>query len=67
MNLRAVLYLLGRLLLALSVALLVPAAVAWYEGEGLNAFLASAAIAGSCCCIRTTWRRTASGKATAWT
>ena len=45
MNLRAVLYLLGRLLLALSVALLVPAAVGWYEGEGLNAFLASAAIA----------------------
>lgn len=46
MNLRGVLFLLGRLLLALSVALLVPAVIA--SGEVLVSFLISAAIAGAC-------------------
>jgi trk system potassium uptake protein TrkH len=46
MNFRGVLYLLGRLLLALSVALLLPVALAWYEGGAMRPFLLSAAIAG---------------------
>lgn len=47
MNLRGVLYLLGRLLLALMLALAVPAVVARYtDGVGYAAFLISAALAG---------------------
>lgn len=47
MNYRGVLFLLGRLLLALTAALLVPAAVAYYlGGDGMHAFLISAALAG---------------------
>jgi trk system potassium uptake protein TrkH len=47
MNYRGVLFLLGRLLLALTAALLVPAGVAYYlGGEGMRAFLISAALAG---------------------
>jgi trk system potassium uptake protein TrkH len=47
MNYRGVLFLLGRLLLALTAALLVPAGVAFYlGGEGMSAFLISAALAG---------------------
>ena len=46
MNLSGVFFLLGRLLLALSVSLLVPAVVAYFDGGvGLRAFLASAAVA----------------------
>lgn len=46
MNLRGVFFLLGRLLLALAGALLVPAAVAYFDGKaGLVAFLISAAVA----------------------
>jgi trk system potassium uptake protein TrkH len=47
MNYRGVLFLLGRLLLALTAALLVPAGVAYYlGGEAMYAFLISAALAG---------------------
>lgn len=47
MNYGGVLFLLGRLQLALGVVLLVPAAVAWYlGGDEASAFLVSAAIAG---------------------
>jgi trk system potassium uptake protein TrkH len=46
MNLRGVLFLLGRLLLALTAALLVPAVVAYYRGEPPQPFLVSAGIAG---------------------
>ena len=46
MNFRGVLFLLGRLLLALTAALLVPAAVAYYQGERPAPFLVSAGIAG---------------------
>jgi trk system potassium uptake protein TrkH len=47
MNYRGVLFLLGRLLLALTAALLIPAGVALYlGGEGMKAFLISAALAG---------------------
>jgi len=47
MNWRGILFMLGRLLLALAGALLVPAAISWLEhGPSLHAFLASAAIAG---------------------
>jgi len=46
MNLRGVLFLLGRLLLALTAALLVPAAVAYFRGERPEPFLVSAGIAG---------------------
>lgn len=46
MNLRGVFFLLGRLLLALAGALLIPAAVAYFDGKaGLVAFLISAAVA----------------------
>ena len=46
MNLSGVFFLLGRLLLARSGALLVPAVVAYFDGGvGLRAFLASAAVA----------------------
>jgi trk system potassium uptake protein TrkH len=45
MNLRGVLFLLGRLLIALSAALLIPAAVAFFEKESMVAFLVSAGIA----------------------
>lgn len=48
MNLRGVLFLLGRLLLALAAALMVPLAVAYADrGEGLEAFAVSAALAGA--------------------
>ena len=47
MNLRGVLYLLGRLHLALAVALLIPAAVAWGTGgDEVRAFLIAAAVVG---------------------
>jgi len=47
MNLRGVLLLLGRILLALAAALVIPAVIAWFdEGPELRAFIASAAIAG---------------------
>jgi trk system potassium uptake protein TrkH len=46
MNLRGVLFLLGRLSIALAVALLIPALVAYFEGEAVSVFLISAAIAG---------------------
>ncbi len=46
MNFRGVFFLLGRLLLVLSVALLIPAAVAYFDGEvELAAFLLSAGVA----------------------
>jgi len=46
MNLRGVLFLLGRILLALAAALLIPAAIAWFdEGPELRAFLVSAVLA----------------------
>ena len=46
MNWRGVFFLLGRLLLALTVALLVPAAVAYYFHSGeQSAFLVSAVLA----------------------
>lgn len=45
MNLRGVLFLLGRLLLVLSAALIIPAVVAYFEGESVTAFLVSSAIA----------------------
>lgn len=48
MNLRGVFFLLGRLLLVLSVALLIPAAVAYFDGEvELVAFLLSAGVAAA--------------------
>ena len=48
MNLGGVFFLLGRLLTALSVSLLVPAVVAHFDGgQGLSAFLVSAAIAAT--------------------
>jgi len=47
MNYRGVLFLLGRLQLALAAALLVPAGVAYFiDGGGTRAFLVSAAVAG---------------------
>lgn len=47
MNSSAVLFLLGRLLLAITAALLVPAAVSlYYDGPAYSAFLISAAISG---------------------
>jgi trk system potassium uptake protein TrkH len=46
MNFRGVLFLLGRLFLALTAALLVPAAVAVYQGEPPLPFLVSAGVAG---------------------
>ena len=46
MNLRGVLFLLGRLLLTLTAALLVPAAVAYFLGEAIHPFLTSAIVAG---------------------
>jgi trk system potassium uptake protein TrkH len=47
MNVRGVLFLLGRLLLALAIVLLVPAVVAWaLGGEGAGIFFLSAAITG---------------------
>ncbi len=47
MNVRGVLFLLGRVLLALAVALLVPAAVAWSRGgPDFRALIYSAAVAG---------------------
>jgi trk system potassium uptake protein TrkH len=47
MNLRGVLFLLGRILLALAAALLIPAAVAFRQSDPeLTAFLLSAAVAG---------------------
>jgi len=47
MNYQGVLFLLGRLLLALGAALLVPAGLAWYVGGAeANAFLQAAVIAG---------------------
>jgi trk system potassium uptake protein TrkH len=46
MNVRGVFFLLGRLLIALAVALLVPAGVAYWQGEPeLRAFLISAGVA----------------------
>ena len=46
MNFHGVFFLLGRLLLVLSVALLIPAAVAYFDGEvELVAFLLSAGVA----------------------
>ena len=48
MNFRGVFFLLGRLLLVLSVALLIPAAVAYFDGEvELLAFLLSAGVAAA--------------------
>jgi len=48
MKVGSVLYLLGRLLLAITAALLVPAGVAYYKGSGdLHAFLVSAGISGA--------------------
>ena len=48
MNLHGVFFLLGRLLLVLSVALLIPAAVAYFDGEvELVAFLLSAGVAAA--------------------
>jgi len=48
MNYRSVIFLLGRLLLALGVTLLIPAGIALYYGDGVaSAFLISAAIAGA--------------------
>ena len=48
MNLRGVLYLLGRLQMALAIALLVPAIVAWWMGGvEARAFWLSAAVAGA--------------------
>ena len=46
MNLRGVLFLLGRVLLAVAVALLVPALVGYFTGDDFVAFLYSAGIAG---------------------
>ena len=48
MNYRVVLYLLGRLQLALAVALVVPGVVSWLlDGSVAGAFFVSAAIAGA--------------------
>jgi trk system potassium uptake protein TrkH len=47
MNIRGVLFLLGRLSLALAVALLVPGVVAYFKGEDFSIFLFSCAIAGA--------------------
>jgi trk system potassium uptake protein TrkH len=46
MNLRGVLFLLGRILLALAVAVLVPAVVAYFKSEDFSVYLISCAVAG---------------------
>ena len=47
MNYRGVLFMLGRLLLAMAVALLIPAALSFYLGDGdVRQFLIAAGVTG---------------------